>query len=499
MSSCFSRIKQKLASNGATILATLLAAAMLAGQPARADYVGELETTKYFDQSTVNLILSRLPGGLIAGDSISYFIQFTPTDNGGNIGGGGFVTDYIPAGTQVTSAQFVRLYSDGTYTQIAPPTPAAMYPAFVPMYSDTGIFYSTDARTAVYTSPASTTITATNGYALIVPGTAPCDGISLPSTTHNAWDKAMVNKFTNATAPSQGGSCAAPPATNYNTIGLSPVAGPDTYLTLDSTGAVGPWQRIKYPGSMKGTATGTALPGATTTPACVGGTLTPAGWDLSANPLPSNTKAVRFAAGKVSVGELFTARISLKLTADMPATGIINNTEVFGGDISLDVGAGGGHPSSWNQWHYHCPAVAVSNSKLLVVKKLVGACTGSGCTPTAVIAGVVPNAANLKLRYTIQYVNLAASSQTNVVLTDTLTSGAAYVANSYLLLNGTGTGAPTGTTTLTFPTIATLGSGISGTIQYDVNIATAQADGTALINTAKLQTRDHSRVSFLSW
>ncbi len=495
MSSCFSRIKQKLASNGATILATLLAAAMLAGQPARADYVGELETTKFFDQATISLIMSSMAtGGLKAGQEISYYIQFTPTDNGGNIGGGGFVTDYIPLGTQVVAAQFVRLNSDGSFTQIAPPSPAAVYPAFVPMYSDTGIFYSEDSRTAVYpagTLASPTTITALNGYALTTqnPG---CTGISLPSTTHNAWDKAMVTKFAAVNGPSQGGTCTNPPTVNYSTAGLSPVAGPNTYLMSDSTGATGPWKRINYPGSMLGTATGTALAG--TNNSCVGGTPTLAGHNLSsANPLPTTTTAVRFAAGKVTVGELFTARITLKLLADMSALGsIINNTEVFGGDISLDPGAaatgGGGHPSSWNQWRYHCPAVATSNSNLLVLKNLVGVCTGTGCTPSAVTAGVVPNAANLKLRYTIQYMNLGGANQTSLVLTDKLATGATYVTGSYSALSGTTTpAAPTGTTTLTFPfTPASLGPGAGGTIQYDVNVATAQADGTALINTAKL-------------
>lgn len=473
----------------------LFLACLLFAQSARADYVGELETTKYFDPATVALIKSRLPGGLVTGDQISYFIQFTPTDNGGNIGAGSFMTDYIPSGTQVVDAQFVHLNSDGSYTKIAPPTPAAVFPAFLPMYTDTGVFYSTDARTAKYPSLASTAITPANGYALATPGTSGCTGISLPSTTHNIWDSVMYNKFYNVAGLGTTGTCTVPSpafnATTYNTSGLSPVAGPNTFLTLDSTGAVGPWQRISYPGSLIGTSTGVAVAGTNNgtavTNACVGGTPTAAGWNLSAaNPLPINTNAVRFAAGKVTVGELFTVRITLKLTANMPAAGIGNNTEVFGGDVGLDMGNAGTHPSNWNQWHYDCPAVAVSNSQLLVQKSLVGACTGTGCTPTAIAAGVVPSAANLKLRYQVQYVNLSGAAQTSVVLTDTLATGAVYVAGTYVLVSGTGTGAPTGTTTLTFPAIASLGSGASGLIQYDVTIATAPVDGTALINTAKL-------------
>lgn len=451
---------------------------------ARADYVGELETTKYFDDATITLIQSRLGAGqnLQVGDEISYFIQFTPTDNGGMVGGGGFVTDYIPAGTQVVGAQFVRLNGDGTYTQIAPPSPAAVLPYYVPFYSDTGIFYSTDPRTVVYTAPASPTITAGNGYATIGGG---CKGISLPSTTHNSWDSAMVTAF--AAAPrNKTGTCAVPPATTYNAAtainGLSPVAGPDAYLTKDSAGAAGPWQRIAYPGSYIGTRLGIASYGMTN--ACIGGVPTSAGYNLSsANPLPANTNAVRFAAGKVTVGELFSVRITLKLTTPMPVGGLVNNTEVFGGDASLDPGSAAGKD---NHWKYHCPAVAVSNSNLLLVKTLVGACVGAGCVPTPVTAGVVPSAANLKLRYNIQYLNLGGTPQTNLVLKDTLATGAAYVAGSYAVLSGTGPGVPTGTTVLTFPTIPLLASGAGGKIQYDVNFAAAPATATALINTANL-------------
>lgn len=465
-----------------------LACLGLSALTARADYVGELETTKYFDQTTVDLLQTRLASGsgLLAGDVISYYIQFTPTDNGGLVGGGGFVTDYIPAGTQVVGAQFVRLNGDGTYTQVAPPTPAAMLPYYVPMYSDTGIFYSTDARTGVYTAPASTVITSANGYATIGGG---CKGISLPSSTHNAWDSAMVTAFS-AAARVATGTCAVPPATTYNAAtalnGLSPVAGPDVYLTKDSTGAVGPWQRIAYPGSYLGTRLGVASYGGANK--CIGGVQTSAGYNLSSsNPLPPNTTAVRFAAGKVTVGELFSVRISLKLTANMPVGGIINNTEVFGGDASLDPGSAAGKD---NHWKYHCPAVAISNSNLLLVKTLVGACAGVGCVPTAVTAGVVPALANLKLRYNIQYLNLGGTPQTNLILKDTLATGGAYAAGSYVALSGTGPGAPTASATapvvLTFPTIPSLASGAGGKIQYDVNFAVAPTAKAALINTANL-------------
>jgi uncharacterized repeat protein (TIGR01451 family) len=463
-------------------------------QMAFADYVGELETTKFFDTATVALIKSQLPGGLKAGQEISYIIQFTPTDNGAQIAGGGYLTEYVPANMQVVNAQFVQINADGSYTQIDPPTPAALTAAYMPMYSDTGIFYSTDSRTQMYTSPTSSSITSGNGYKNLGPG---CNGISLPSTSHNAWDNNMVQAFSGAGSMKNDGNnttCTAPAITNYSSTGkggLSPVAGPDAYLTKDYTGAVGPWNRVYYQGSMK--ATGTGVPGINAG-TCVGGAITYAGWNMDYGgtnplPLPAATNAVRFAAGKVAVGQLFSVRITLKLLADMPSSGIINNAEVFGGDASLDVGNAASFPSNWNQWRYFCPAVATANSNFLLLKSLVGECSGTNCTPTAVTAGVVSNAANLKLRYQIQYLNTGTVAASNVVITDTFASGAAYVTGSATRLSD-GTSVTTtkagNPVVLTFPTIVTLASGAGDTFQYDVNFASAQADGTALINTAKL-------------
>ena len=462
-------------------------------QLALADYVGELETTKYFDAATVALIKSKLPGGLKAGDEISYIIQFTPTDNGAQIAGGGYLTEYVPANMLVVNAQFVQINADGSYTQIDPPTPAALSAAYMPMYSDTGIFYSTDSRTQMYTSNASSSISPTNGYTKIGPG---CNGISLPSQSHNAWDNAMVTAFSGAGNMNGGNNttCTAPAISNYsstNNGGLSPVAGPDAYLTTDYTGAVGPWNRIYYQGSMK--ATGTGVPGVNAG-SCVGGIITYAGWNMDFGgtnpmPLPAATNAVRFAAGKVAVGQLFSVRITLRLLADMPSSGIINNAEVFGGDASMDVGNAAGFPSFWNQWRYFCPAVATANSNFLLLKSLVGACSGSNCVPSAVTAGVVPNAANLKLRYQIQYLNTGTMAASSVAITDTFASGGAFVANSATQLSNGAAVIPTAAgnpVVLTFPTIGTLASGAGDTFQYDVNFATALADGTAIINTAKL-------------
>ncbi|TNC96196.1 MAG: hypothetical protein FD121_1206 [Gallionellaceae bacterium] len=214
-------------------------------QLAFADYVGEVQTTKYLDQQTINMISSRLQSGqagLQVGDEVSYFIQFTPTDNGGIIGAGGYVTDYIPAGTQVVNAQFVQLNGDGTFSQIAPPPPAEVMAAYVPGVSDTGIFFSTDPRTAQYTNPASPTISSVNGY--------PAMG---GMTTHNFWDKEMTRVYSPAARIATVGCPLISPW--VATMGAGPVAGRDTVLQNDYTGGTGPWQRISYPGSYFGCGT----------------------------------------------------------------------------------------------------------------------------------------------------------------------------------------------------------------------------------------------------
>jgi len=461
---------------------------------AQATYVGEVQTTKYLDPATVDMIAARLQAGnpgIQVGDEISYFIQFTPTNNGGMVGAGGYVTDYIPQGTQVTNAQFVQLNADGSYSQIAPPSPAAVMRMYVPIYTETGIFYSTDPRTSKYTNPTDINLTDANGYPL--GARTGCVAASLPSTTHNAWDNGMMLAFESSAmgragrAPNAG--CAtlttgtllvgAPTA---QVVG-SPVAGPDALIKTDYTGTQGPWKRISYPGSMMGTLVGTAL--ATNPDACVGGAPTSAGASF---PLPAGTNAVRFAAGRVTVGQLFTVRISLKVTQPVGITGIINNSEVFGGDASLDPGSVSGRHVPWR---YHCPAIANADTSLTVLKKIVGMCSGLNCVPQPFAGGAIPSVANLKLRYKITYLNSSGGSHTGVVLSDILPAGGQYVANSATVVSGPNIlplnpAAPAAGSTFSFQPIAVLGSGGGGSVEFDVNFATAPANNATVENTAKL-------------
>ncbi|NOT81282.1 MAG: hypothetical protein HOP01_00930, partial [Gallionella sp.] len=282
-------------------------------QTARADSVAQVQTTKYFAPETVAMIKQRVqdvangvPGatlGFKTGDPISYIIQFTPIANTSTVGAGGYITDYIPDGTQVTSASFVQPDGFGGFYSVAPPTSAQMATdngvgaftgwtmdaatlaictaagrtaancsgRFANLVADTGIFYSTDSRTAVFTDPSTDgrvrqwgVASGGNGYYVFparggtqLPPKMGAPAGALP-TTHNYWDAAMTNAFGTAT----GQAVTSPTATGTRMNGAgtgpapfnagSPVAGPDTGYKLDYTGSVGPWQRISYSGSTMG-------------------------------------------------------------------------------------------------------------------------------------------------------------------------------------------------------------------------------------------------------
>lgn len=515
-------IKQSICLNNRCLMRWLrivLLPVMLFSQSVQADWVGMAETTKFIEPATVNQIVSRYQNGqpgLSVGDTLNYIIQFTPTNNGGTIGAGAYVMDYIPQGMEVVGAEFVNPDGMGGYVAVSPVPPAAVLPAFLQMYGDTGIFYSSDPRTAMYVNPAivpaSGYITATNGYApLTGVGAAPL------TSSHNRWDYDMVLAYAAAARPrgAAGGTCLAPLPQMGGVAPLTrpiagPVAGPDVLLKLDSTGAVGPWQRVAYPGSTISTLTGTVDAAFPTL--CRSGTPTSAGWALSpGNPLPAGTNAIRWVAGALFVGQNFYARIKLRLTQLPPAAGIINNSEVFGGDSSVNGATPVGKD---NMWKYHSPSQAINNSNLALLKELVGMCSvvapATTCVPQAYSGGTIPATAGLVLRYKVTYVNTNGFNQTNVQLSDVLPTGGALVPAQAAVV-----APPAPATTLGNPIIitgpnlgliqtvgcpmvggiaqsfcfaplATLPSGGGGSLTYDVRFAAAPAANIPISNTANL-------------
>lgn len=538
----------------AAALVTLLSLVFLSWTlPAKADSVGQVQTVKSFAPETVKMLVDRLlagQAGLQQGDVINYIIQFATIANGATVGAGGYVTDYIPAGTEVVGAWFVQP-SGSDYIHIAPgqastmpdgwglrgqgafnanwaTTDAATATACAnagqtlanctarlsEVYADTGIFFSTDPRTAGFTSPSTDGRVLQGGGATgngyYVTPTAelqlnPLVG-QTSATTHNYWDASNTNAFGSTAIPAAAPRSDVPVASTG--IGAGPfnagsaVAGPDVGYKLDYTGTPGPWRRIYYPGSMMGT---NALgPSAVAGVSAIGGVSTIQGWGLStSNPLPSNTNAVRWAVGRLTVGVPAYVKISLRVTAPPPSSGLINNAEVFGGDASADT-IGKGKDMSWR---YHVPSVASSNTNLLVAKSVVGVCSGTtlalaqSCTPVASNGNVI-SSDFVKLRYRLAYLNTGSSTQTNVELSDvlpfaagavkTIEAGNIYVisgmdirsatttSGNTLSNNGAAAGAArgaavaltslTGTTvqqTATFATMPTLVGGSGGSLEID--------------------------------
>lgn len=517
---------------------------------ALAHSVGQVQTTKFLSPQTIQLLQNRIaagqPGGFQVGDVMTYIIQFTPVRNGANTGVAGYITDYIPPGTEVVGASFVQKDGSGNFSNIAPALPggidsgwgnrgqktflatspfgtnaydptgrcALAAPAFTnncnarltELHADTGIFYSTDARTAVFPALPTRVQQSTNGYNIAPTAANQLNPIigQAQATTHNLWDANQTNAFGSTQAGID--ALATPKSTVLSAgnagTGATPyfagsvVAGPQTGYQLDNTGAVGPWQRIAYAGSRIGDpTTGPAL-AADLSITAIGGLPTSAGVALStAAALPATTNAVRWAAGKLQVGEIKYVSISLRLTAPVPTAGVQNQSEVFGGD------AGDADNGQDNVWRYHVPSVADSNSNLYIYKI---PCQYDPAATTCVPLAGSAYAGNSTITYQISYLNTGAQAQTNVVLRDILPC---QTANGAQIRVGSVTGplaalvsVPFVTTTnvagnctttpdtgytLTFPTITSLASGSGGSLVLNIP-NTASTLGDVVSNRATL-------------
>ncbi|MDX8377915.1 MAG: hypothetical protein R8L53_07815, partial [Mariprofundales bacterium] len=264
-----------------------------------------------------------------------------------------------------------------------------------------------------------------------------------------------------------------------------------------------PWQRIRYSGSYIGSNAGGPINafGAY----IIGGTLTNLGRTLSeVSPLPSNTNAVRWATGRLTVGEMSYVKIALRLTAAIPAGGLINNSEVFGGDASADI-AGKGKD---NTWRYHVPSVAYTNSNLMMLKSVVGICAGAGCDPGSTSNPTSISIGTSTIRYRMSYLNSSAAAQTNVQIIDTLPAQTTAAGNVYIIsgsdvrptnpvisANAAAVGAPRGAlpgltaigggSVVNFGTILSMSPGTGGSFEVDIEVQ-GVAVGDVVSNAAKL-------------
>ncbi|MBI2892732.1 MAG: SUMF1/EgtB/PvdO family nonheme iron enzyme [Deltaproteobacteria bacterium] len=422
---------------------------LLAWGVALADSVGQIQTGKRISSETVALIDPEsglsLGGGstdvrVAPGDILTFVFTFTPVPWLALRGTNGYVTEYIPPNTEVVGARIIdregrtvrprraglrgdgwggRGSSAGDYDDWG-----LVDGSMAQLYCDTGIFFSTDPRTARV--PDDELLRLDNGIDMDPQPTNVDKMLNLieappgvTAHTHNRWD------WIQAMAYGTLGSHGAPVGGDVNIDGWgntphrygSPIAGPDTWYGFDTwesapgvieprVGVDGPWQRIAYPGSE--TCTGSAAVDGGDGWVRVG-TPTMEGRDLSVDdPLPPDANAVRFAIGELVIGEEYFAEISLRVLdtpLDPAMAADVSCGEVFGGDASAPKS------DKDSAWREH-----VSNPGCLQLNLLFD-------------LWVDRTMANVgeRLTYTLRARNLSLAPQDDVVVTMTMDAVLAFV------------------------------------------------------------------------
>ncbi len=521
-------------------LFALLLACALHSAAAWAHNVGQAQTSKFFDPDTVQMLKDRASGavaggpGLRQGDVISYIVESVPAPNGATLGAAGYILDYIPPGTEVVGAAFVRKVPDPTkyggwaYVDTPMPYPGILADGFGPRgingylapfgegslsrgVQDTGIFYSTDPRTARLATP----------YDITACTKAKLSGTQTRFLVYNQWDYDQFMAFGNTkgclpVAPAlypdpkllTGGSGRGnPPVLDLSNAGLgpwaglaSPVAGPDSYYQNDfnplgdgyamTNSALdfahpGPWHRIQYPGSLIA-GTGPVTPVIAAGTDTISGVPATGGWVLStANPLPRNTNALRFAIGERVVGDVEHVRVKVRIY-DMAAFGrgspigcipttmpggncaidpYTNLSSVFGADAS-----GGAQQGKDHAYAYLGPSQANNNAQLVTTKAVV-AVANAATGPWIASDGAFITSGQF-VKYRLTYLNAASATLTNVFISDIIDinsatyTGSSSTGNPFL-------GVPTFnavTNTVTWPMIPALVPGAGGTVELIVQI-----------------------------
>jgi len=413
---------------------TLLASLLAGASAARADSVAQIATAVRINRGTARLIDPQGRPGMMAsgsatairpGDVLTFTAAFTPVPNGGVRGLGGYVTVYIPRNTEVVSARFIDsmgrtirprrggLGAEGTgprgsvtldaRTGLPDVTTTMNAGTMSQLHADTGIFFSTDPRTARAPDGSAMSevfITLHNGLLMNPEPTAygQLDGRlgALMPFAHNEWDVIQAYAFGvgdsaagtggRGNTPDRYGSPVAGPGSFYAYEAMlpsgSPLAVENVLLSLDPTTATGPWQRVQVVGAeigRRGVVPPVPDPGPVTRigiPA-VDAMGRPLGVRVDAdNPLPSfdasspsdpHVRALRFAVGELVVGEEYLSEFSLRVL-DTPLDPISGTdtvcAEVFGGDASAEE-RDGSKDGKDNAWRYFLPAPACVDLGLL--------------------------------------------------------------------------------------------------------------------------------------
>lgn len=496
-------------------------------------YVGTSTATSTLDYSsaTQTLLQNNIAaglGGFVVGDYIEYQANLAVGVFGTTAGPNGYVTFYPPSGTEVAGAWIV----DAAGTPVNASLPGGMSQGWGPrgqntfftglngwtlnqaactsagytaancnsglayIYGDTGIFYSTNADTAMYTGGGST-ITYTNGYQInptVTTGWTTLGGAA-PVRVHNKWDAVQTNAFGAASILANPGFVGSDitqivltgrASTPFNSG--SPVGGPDSGQKLDRNGVVGPWERISYGGScyandpnIAGTegpanGIGSVVPQAAGGPVNSINVCTPTTAGISpsdASTLTNTTKAIRFAVGGIVSGGTVRVKIRLKITN--PAN-IVANFEGHGSD-SQQIGGTNGNDNPWRYWLGKPVNASAASNRLLVSKQIIsvngGPYNGTNIPP------------NSTIRYRVSYANGSMTAQTNVQLSDVLPTQSTST-NTYTVLSGPNIvpAVLPNSGTFNFQLIPTLAQGAGGAIEY--NVVTNAGIGATVTNTGRI-------------
>lgn len=412
---------------------------------------------------------------LLNGDALGLIIKITP-DNGTRTGVGGYTTFYVPNGLQVLDAAYIMPGSDPSdgitgYDKI-PMNGQAQMPAqgvggdppislvgivrgpnilgvtspivtaantnlgtTVGVYADTGIFYSTAPETAYGSYTGAPQSLRNNSGDIVGLRTS----LQNPLNLWDAWQLAAFG-ISSTSNPLFPGS----PLLDSNGRGYAPwglanaVAGPQSgyawgfnyavYSACDptptttplaacvdtATQSFGPWQRIKYPGSLiSNDPPGNNPPVQPYTSGADGSNV---GFDLTAGDLPQTTgqnngtpNAVRWAVGQLTLNVPQWVWLKVKVhdnTAILDPNGCpVWRVDTFGGD------AGGDSGGKDHIWRYYDPNSVVFSG-----------CLGIGKPANKEVVKVGDT-----FQYQVKLYNAGANDLLNVVVRDTLPNGVSFV------------------------------------------------------------------------
>ncbi len=449
----------------------IVLSAMIAGfvvihpEGARAHNLDTRATSINFAKDYLNLMSQRAGSGqqpVQLGDEFWVILKTVPGP-GTNVGVGGYQTFYVPNGVQIVDAAYVLPDASASTGFKAVPmkgqSPIAIgdgpigakvavgltgyhYPApnimgvneapvtasgisrgtIAGLYADTGIFFSTDSRTAFNSYGAAPS----GGSAPMINNSGDSvgewDAVNLLGSdvlgVMTLWDSYQLRAFGRkdvapiidpadgrGNAPWGMASAVAGPQSGYawSFNYAAYVSGGSNSAAIPSAIEVGPWQRIKYPGSMISKDQAGLL---STVIGYAGVDGSSVGYDLqAAGTLPSTTKAVRFAIGQLELGRTEFSAVKVRMNTLPSAQCYSMYADAFGGD------AGGADIGKDHIWRYFDPTVVALQACVMMQKSVKDQLIQKNGTTS----------------FRVTFANLQATSLPNVVITDPLPLGMTYL------------------------------------------------------------------------